>query len=145
MSVTSPLNKSSVRPWGNPGARERMNGTEILVVEDEPAIQELIAVNLEHAGHRVQRAYSAAEAENIIRDVRPDLILLDWMLPDLTGTALARKLRADPRFQATPILILTTESGDLMKQAGRAAGATGWLVKPFDPVRLLEVVKKVIR
>ena len=67
-----------------------MTGSEILVIEDEPAIQELIAVNLEHAGHRVQRAHSASEADALIREVRPDLILLDWMLPDVNGTAFAR-------------------------------------------------------
>ena len=78
-------------------------GSEILVVEDEPAIQELIAVNLEHAGHHVQRAHSASEADALIRDIRPDLILLDWMLPDLAGTALARRLRADARSKDIPI------------------------------------------
>ena len=66
-------------------------------------------------------------------------------MPRLDGIWLTKKLREDPRFKQVPILILTTESSDQMKQAGRAAGATGWLVKPFDPNRLIEVIQKVIR
>ncbi|HRO81280.1 MAG TPA: response regulator, partial [Alicycliphilus denitrificans] len=73
------------------------------------------------------------------------LVLADQNMPRLDGIGLTRKLRAHPRFKSTPILILTTESSDQMKQAGRAAGATGWLVKPFDPTRLVEVIQKVIR
>ena len=74
-----------------------------------------------------------------------DLVLADQNMPRLDGIGLTRKLREDPKFQNTPILILTTESSDQMKQAGRAAGATGWLVKPFDPNRLIEVIQKVLR
>ena len=65
-------------------------------------------------------------------------------MPNLDGIGLTRKLREHPKFKTTPILILTTESSDQMKQAGRSAGATGWLVKPFDPNRLIEVIRKVI-
>ena len=72
-------------------------------------------------------------------------MLADQNMPRLDGIGLTRKLREDPKFQNTPILILTTESSDQMKQAGRAAGATGWLVKPFDPNRLIEVIQKVMR
>ena len=121
-----------------------MNGTEILVVEDEPAIQELIAINLEHAGHRVQRAYSAAEADAMIRDVRPDLILLDWMLPDLTGTALARKLRGDPRMKDIPIIMLTARAQETDKVEGLEAGADDYITKPFGPQELLESVEAVL-
>ncbi len=74
-----------------------------------------------------------------------DLVLADQNMPRLDGIGLTRKLRENPKFQNTPILILTTESSDQMKQAGRAAGATGWLVKPFDPNRLIEVIQKVMR
>jgi two-component system chemotaxis response regulator CheY len=66
-------------------------------------------------------------------------------MPHLDGIGLTRKLRDSEHFKTTPILILTTESSDQMKQAGRAAGATGWLVKPFDPAKLIEVIGKVIR
>jgi two-component system chemotaxis response regulator CheY len=74
-----------------------------------------------------------------------DLVLTDQNMPNLDGLGLTRKLRQTDKFRSTPILILTTESSDEMKQAGRAAGATGWLVKPFDPVKLVEVVGRVIR
>jgi two-component system chemotaxis response regulator CheY len=74
-----------------------------------------------------------------------DLVLTDQNMPRMDGIDLIKKLRDNPKFKSTPILILTTESSDQMKQAGRAAGATGWLVKPFDPAKLVEVVAKVIR
>jgi two-component system chemotaxis response regulator CheY len=72
-------------------------------------------------------------------------VLTDQNMPRMDGISLTRKLRESPRFKATPILILTTESSDEMKQKGSAAGATGWLVKPFDPTKLIEVIGKVIR
>lgn len=122
-----------------------MNNSEILVVEDEPAIQELIVVNLEHAGHRVQRASSAAEAEAIIRDVRPDLILLDWMLPDLSGTALARRLRADARMKDVPIIMLTARAQESDKVEGLESGADDYVTKPFSPKELLARIKAVLR
>ena len=74
-----------------------------------------------------------------------DLVLTDQNMPRLDGLGLTKKLREQAKFKNIPILILTTESSDQMKQAGRAAGATGWLVKPFDPGRLIEVIQKVIR
>ena len=73
------------------------------------------------------------------------MVLTDQNMPRLDGLGLTRKLREQDQFKQVPILMLTTESSDLMKQAGRAAGATGWLVKPFDPARLLDVIKKVIK
>jgi two-component system chemotaxis response regulator CheY len=72
------------------------------------------------------------------------LILSDQNMPRMDGLTLIKSLRALPPYRSTPILMLTTESGDAMKAAGKAAGATGWLVKPFDPQKLIEVVKKVI-
>ena len=84
-------------------------------------------------------AYEKAQVQSF------DLVLTDQNMPRLDGLGLTRKLREHPQFKTVPILVLTTESSDLMKQAGRAAGATGWLVKPFDPARLLEVINKVIR
>ena len=119
--------------------------SDILVVEDEPAIQELIAVNLEHAGHRVQRAGSAAEADARIRDVRPDLIVLDWMLPDLAGTALARRLRSDARSKDIPIIMLTARAQEQDKVAGLQSGAYDYITKPFSPRELLARIKAVLR
>ena len=122
----------------------KMN-SDILVVEDEPAIQELIAVNLEHAGHRVQRAYNAAEADAMIRDVLPDLIVLDWMLPDLAGTALARRLRADARSKDIPIIMLTARAQEQDKVDGLESGADDYITKPFSPKELLARIKAVLR
>ena len=117
----------------------------ILVVEDEPAIQELIAVNLEHAGHRVRRACNAAEADAMIRDVLPDLIVLDWMLPDLAGTALARRLRADARSKDIPIIMLTARAQERDKVEGLDSGADDYVTKPFSPKELLARIKAVLR
>ena len=122
-----------------------MNGSEILVVEDEPAIQELIAVNLEHAGHRVRRAYNVAEAENLIREIRPDLILLDWMLPDVAGTVLARRLRADARMKDIPVIMLTARAQETDKVEGLEAGADDYITKPFSPKELMARIKAVLR
>jgi two-component system phosphate regulon response regulator PhoB len=119
--------------------------SDILVVEDEPAIQELIAVNLEHAGHRVQRACNAAEADAMIRDVLPDLIVLDWMLPDLAGTALARRLRADARSKDIPIIMLTARAQERDKVEGLDSGADDYITKPFSPKELLARIKAVLR
>ena len=84
----------------------------VLVVEDEPAIQELIAVNLEHAGHHVIRALDAEAALRIVRDALPDLMLIDWMLPGLSGVALAKQLRADERTRGIPIILLTARAAE---------------------------------
>ena len=119
--------------------------SDILVVEDEPAIQELIAVNLEHAGHRVQRAGTAAEADALIREIKPDLILLDWMLPDVAGTVLARKLRADVRSKDIPIIMLTARAQEQDKIEGLDAGADDYITKPFSPKELMARIKAVLR
>ena len=92
-----------------------------------------------------------AEAENgqdcldQLKDLQPDVLLTDLNMPVMDGMTLIRELRAKPEFKFTPILMLTTESQDSKKQEGRAAGATGWIVKPFDPEQLMQVVNKVVR
>jgi two-component system chemotaxis response regulator CheY len=107
-------------------------------------MRKMVAFTLAGAGYQVveavdgQDAFQKAQANNF------DLVLTDQNMPNLDGLGLTRKLRESEKYQSVPILILTTESSDAMKQAGRAAGATGWLVKPFDPNRLIEVIKKVI-
>ena len=90
----------------------------ILVVEDEPAIQELIAVNLSFAGHKVLRAFDVAQAETLIRAELPDLILLDWMLPGASGLTLARKLRSDERTRLVPVIMLTAKGAEQDKVDG---------------------------
>src|SRR4051812_25768731 len=117
----------------------------VLVVEDEPQIQELVAVNLEHAGHRVRRAASAEEAEAAIREELPDVLILDWMLPGESGIALARRLRSAERTQRLPILMLTARAMEQDKVAGLEAGADDSLTKPFSPKELSARIKAVLR
>ena len=117
----------------------------ILVVEDEPAIQELIAVNLRHAGFLVARAMSAEEAESVIRAALPDLVLLDWMLPGQSGMALAKKLRGDERTRELPLIMLTARVHEEDKVQGLEAGADDYVTKPFSPKELVARVRAVLR
>jgi two-component system phosphate regulon response regulator PhoB len=117
----------------------------ILVVEDEPAIQELLALNLEHAGHHVLRARDAEQAGQLVRHALPDLILLDWMLPGQSGVAFARQMRQDERTRQIPIIMLTARGQEQDKVAGLDAGADDYVTKPFSPRELLARVKAVLR
>jgi len=117
----------------------------ILVVEDEPAIQELIAVNLEHAGHQVLRAANVSEAEALVREVLPDLVLLDWMLPGPPGVNFARQLRTDQRTKDIPIIMLTARAQEQDTVAGLESGADDYVTKPFSPRELLARIKAVMR
>ena len=117
----------------------------ILVIEDEPAIQELIVVNLENAGHHVIRAADAESALDIVRDALPDLLILDWTLPRLPGVELARKLRLQPRTRQIPIIMLTARAGEQDKVAGLDAGADDYVTKPFSPRELLARIKALLR
>ena len=117
----------------------------ILAVDDSPSMRKMVSFTLTNAGYNVVEAVDGEDAYEKAKTHAIDLVLADQNMPRLDGIGLTRKLRAHPRYKATPILILTTESSDQMKQAGRAAGATGWLVKPFDPAKLIEVIGKVIR
>jgi two-component system, OmpR family, phosphate regulon response regulator PhoB len=117
----------------------------VLVVEDEPQIQELVAVNLEHLGHKVVRAASAEEAEAAIRAALPDVLVLDWMLPGESGVAFARRLRAAERTRELPILMLTARAMEQDKVSGLEAGADDYLTKPFSPKELGARIKAVLR
>jgi two-component system phosphate regulon response regulator PhoB len=117
----------------------------VLVVEDEPQIQELVAVNLEHIGHKVLRAASAEEAEAAIRVALPDVLVLDWMLPGESGLAFARRLRSDERTRELPILMLTARAMEQDKISGLEAGADDYLTKPFSPKELAARIKAVLR
>jgi two-component system, OmpR family, phosphate regulon response regulator PhoB len=117
----------------------------ILVVEDEPAIQELIAYNLKQAGHQPLRADSAEQAANLVSNALPDLILLDWMLPGMSGIDLARRLRNDKRTRAVPIIMLTARSDEQDKLAGLDTGADDYITKPFSPRELNARIKAVLR
>ncbi len=107
----------------------------ILIVEDEPAIQELLAANLVRAGHHVLRAGDAESAQRLVRDALPDLILLDWMLPGMSGLDFARWLRAGERTRTVPLIMLTARGQELDKVAGLEAGADDYITKPFSVLR----------
>jgi two-component system, OmpR family, phosphate regulon response regulator PhoB len=115
------------------------------VVEDEPAVQELIAMNLEHAGHSVMRARDAEQAAVMVRNILPDVVLLDWMLPGQSGLAFARRLREDTRTRGVPIIMLTARGAEADKVAGLDAGADDYLTKPFSPRELVARIRAVLR
>jgi len=117
----------------------------ILLVEDEPAIQELIAANLMRAGHTVLRAQDAEIAQRIVRDALPDLVLLDWMLPGQSGIEFARRLRAEERTRTIPIIMLTARSEEQDKVLGLEIGADDYVTKPFSPRELMARIKAVLR
>ena len=117
----------------------------ILAVDDSASMRQMVSFTLKNTGYDVVEAVDGEDAFDKARARDFDLVLTDQNMPRLDGLGLTRKLRETPKFKTTPILILTTESSDQMKQAGRAAGATGWLVKPFDPNKLIEVIRKVVR
>ena len=117
----------------------------ILVVEDEPAIQELISYNLELAGHRVRRTDSAEGAMAMMRAAVPDMVVLDWMLPGMSGIDFARWLRADKRTQMVPLIMLTAKADEPDKLMGLETGADDYLTKPFSPRELVARVKAVLR
>ncbi len=117
----------------------------ILVVEDEPAIQELIAYNLKQAGHQPLCAESAEQALRLVSNALPDLVLLDWMLPGASGIEVARRLRADKRTRAIPIIMLTARSEEQDKLLGLDTGADDYITKPFSPRELNARIKAVLR
>ncbi|WP_035384091.1 response regulator [Ferriphaselus sp. R-1] len=116
----------------------------VLSVDDSSSIRQMVAFTLKSAGYDVIEAVDGQDGLNKAKMKTVDLVLTDQNMPVMDGLTLIRTLRAMPNYRAVPILMLTTESSDGMKMQGKAAGATGWLVKPFDPSKLLEVVKKVI-
>ena len=121
------------------------NCTRVLIVEDEPAIAELIAVNLRHNGFTPISAEDGAAAQRELNAVLPDVILLDWMLPGQSGLQLARKWRQDARTKGVPILMLTARGDEPDKVAGLDAGADDYITKPFSPQELLARIRAVLR
>ena len=117
----------------------------VLVVEDEPAIAELIAVNLRHNGFRPTWAMDSASAQREIDAAVPDLILLDWMLPGESGLSLAKKWRAEPRTKDSPVIMLTARGDEMDRVAGLDAGADDYMAKPFSTKELLARVRAVLR
>ena len=119
--------------------------SKVLVVEDEPAIAELISINLRHAGYEVTIAGDAEQAQVALDGVLPDLAVLDWMLPGQSGLALAKRWRSQARTRELPIIMLTARAEEADKIAGLDAGADDYLVKPFSPNELLARIRAVLR
>ena len=117
----------------------------ILIVEDEPAILELVAASLRRVGHRPVLAESAEQAQRLVDDALPDLVILDWMLPGMSGIEYARRLRAEARTRELPIILLTARSEEHDKVSGLEAGADDYLTKPFSPRELQARIKAVLR
>ncbi len=117
----------------------------ILVVEDEPAIQELLTLNLKQAGYQPLRAMSVEQAQLLMRETQPDLIILDWMLPGMSGIEFARRLKSDGSSKDIPIIMLTSKGEEVDKVRGLEVGADDYVTKPFSPRELLARVKAVLR
>jgi len=120
-----------------------MNQT-MRAVDDSPSLRQMVSYTFNGVGYDVIKAADGGEGLGKAGTDPVRLILTDQSMLKMDGLTLIRSLRELPPQQKTPILVLTTESGDAIKQEARAAGATGWMVKPFDPKRLLEVMKKVL-
>ena len=116
----------------------------VLTVDDSPSIRQMLTFVLESNGYRVLQASDGVEGLEVAKNNSVDMILTDQNMPKMDGLTLIQKLRALPNYKKTPIVMLTTESSMAMKEQGREAGASGWMVKPFDPDRLLEMLKKVL-
>ncbi len=116
----------------------------ILTVDDSSSIRQMVSFTLKSAGYDIIEAVDGQDGLDKAKNRTVNLVLTDQNMPRMDGLTLIKTLRAMPAYKTVPILMLTTESSDAMKTQGRAVGATGWIVKPFDPQKLLEVVKKVI-
>jgi two-component system chemotaxis response regulator CheY len=116
----------------------------ILIVDDSTSVRQMVEATLKTANYTVTAAKDGLEALNFCKSNRYDFVLTDQNMPNMDGLTLIKSLRSMPVYATTPIVVLTTEAGDNMKAQGRAAGATGWMVKPFDPAKLLEIAKKVL-
>ena len=118
--------------------------TSILAVDDSASMRQMVTFTLKGAGYDVTEAKDGAEALNIAKGKKFNLVITDVNMPNMDGISLTRELRALADYKFTPILTLTTESSDDKKRAGKQAGATGWIVKPFNPDQLIATVKKVL-
>lgn len=117
---------------------------KVLVVDDSPSLRSMVTFTLKSAGYQLVEAADGRQGLDKAKATRVNLVLTDQNMPVMDGLTLIQSLRATPEYAGVPIVMLTTESSDEMKAKGRAAGATGWMVKPFDPVRLLDVVRRLI-
>jgi len=117
----------------------------ILTVDDSPSVRQMVKLVLSSAGHNVTEAGNGAEGLEKAKGAQFDLVLTDLNMPVMNGIAMIRGLRQMPALMGTPIVFLTTESDDAVKQEAKAAGATGWITKPFKAEQLHAVVAKLVR
>jgi len=117
----------------------------ILAVDDSASMRQMVSFTLKGAGYDVIEAADGKQALDMARQKSVNLVLTDVNMPVMDGISLIKELRALPNYKFTPMLMLTTESADHKKAEGKAAGATGWIVKPFNPDQLLATIKKVLR
>ena len=117
----------------------------VLVVEDEPAIAELISLHLRHEGHEVRIAEDSASAQRALQEQLPDLVVLDWMLPGEPGVSLPKRWRAETRTKHLPIIMLTAKAQETDKVLGLDAGADDYLTKPFSPAELMARIRALLR
>ncbi len=115
----------------------------IMTIDDSPTMRQMVSLTLSEAGYQIIEAVDGLDALAKVNGHRIDLFLSDVNMPNLDGIELTRRLRANPGTRFTPIVLVTTESQVEKKMAGKAAGASGWIIKPFDPDQLLAVVKRV--
>ena len=115
----------------------------VMTVDDSRTMREMVAFTLRKAGFEVSEAEDGRHALTMLQSAPVDVVITDLNMPNMDGVTLIRTLRSDPKWRAVPILMLTTESDAAKKNEGKSAGATGWLVKPFDPARLIDVVNRV--
>jgi two-component system chemotaxis response regulator CheY len=116
----------------------------ILTVDDSASMRQMVTFTLKSAGHEVTEAKDGVDALEKAKQGKFNLVITDVNMPNMDGIALTRELRGLSEYKFTPILTLTTESGNNKKQAGKEAGATGWIIKPFNPEQLLSTIKKVL-
>lgn len=116
----------------------------IMTVDDSNSLRQMVKFTLQQAGYRVIEAVDGFEALSKIKHSPVDLFFTDLNMPKMDGIELIKQLRAHPSHKFTPIIMLTTESQEVKKQAGKAAGATGWIVKPFQPEQLIAVTRRVL-
>jgi two-component system phosphate regulon response regulator PhoB len=122
-----------------------MTGKQILIVEDEKPIRDMIAFGLRRAGYTVSEAEDCSEARSRIADSRPDLLLVDWMLPDQSGLELTRSIKRNKETQDLPVILLTARAEEQDKIAGLEGGADDYVTKPFSPRELLARIQAVLR
>jgi two-component system chemotaxis response regulator CheY len=118
--------------------------TTILTVDDSPTMREMLGATLDMLGYRVVQGIDGLDGLEVLEREQPDLIITDFNMPNLDGPGFIERVRQDPRHRGTPILVLTTETDPAEKERARRAGATGWILKPFEPGKLSDAIRRVL-